>query len=121
MVTYIFLHNDSVHNILCNLKKNQKFLSGGKKIQVEACTRPLLCDANYDRENNDYTNALGPCTSILIVRFFHKVYMILFHMLDTFYLSNFFLKHYFNSDTHRYVIYCHLCANQRFIGCFRNK
>ena len=24
------------------------------------------------------------------------------------------------SDTHRYVTYCHLCANQRFIGC-RNK
>ena len=25
-----------------------------------------------------------------------------------------------NSDTHRYVTYCHLCANQRLIGC-RNK
>ena len=31
-----------------------------KKIKVKECTKPLLCDANYDRENNDSTNALRP-------------------------------------------------------------
>ena len=29
-----------------------------KKILAKACTKPLLCDANYDRRNNDSTNAL---------------------------------------------------------------
>ena len=31
MVTYILLHNNSVHIILLNLKENQKILSEGKK------------------------------------------------------------------------------------------
>ena len=66
MVTYVFLGNNSVHIILFDL-------SGGKK----RCTRhevdrwkknirgsehrakPVLWDGNYDRKNNDYTNALG--------------------------------------------------------------
>ena len=25
---------------------------------MKECTEPLLCEANYDRENNDSTNAL---------------------------------------------------------------
>ena len=46
----------------------------------------LLCDANYDRKNNDSTNALRPHC----FRCFQKCYMILFYMLDTLYLSSFF-------------------------------
>ena len=53
---YFLLHNNSVHTILLNLRKNLKNLSGGKKND----TKPLLCEANYDRKNNDSTNALRP-------------------------------------------------------------
>ena len=35
-----------------NLKKN--------RYKVKACTKLLLWDAYYDRENNDYMNALRP-------------------------------------------------------------
>ena len=27
---------------------------------MKECTKPLLCEANYDRENNDSANALRP-------------------------------------------------------------
>ena len=62
MVTYIFLlHNNSLHIILLNLRKrNKKNYPQEKKIEVKKCTKPLLCDANYERENNDSTNALRP-------------------------------------------------------------
>ena len=42
------------------MKKNKKTSSEGKKIHVKECTKPLLCNTNYDRENNDSTNALRP-------------------------------------------------------------
>ena len=57
---YFLLHNDSVSIILLDLKKNKKNLSEGKKTWVKECTKPLLCDVNYDRENIDSTNALRP-------------------------------------------------------------
>ena len=56
---YCLLRNSSVHIILLNLKENYKILSKGKKkIEVKECRKPLLCDANYDRKNNDSRNAL---------------------------------------------------------------
>ena len=48
---YILMHNNNEHINLFNLRKI--FIARKKKIFVEACT----WDANYDRENNDYTNA----------------------------------------------------------------
>ena len=45
---YFLLHNNSVHIILLNLKENEKFYRKEKKIEVKECTKPLLCDANYD-------------------------------------------------------------------------
>ena len=53
---YFLLHNNSVHIVLLNLK----FCRKEKKIQAKECTKPLLCDAVYDRKNNDSTNALRP-------------------------------------------------------------
>ena len=48
------MHNNSVHIILRNLKKNnKKFYQKEKKIWVKDCTKSLLCDVNYDRENNN--------------------------------------------------------------------
>ena len=32
---------------------NRKKLSEDKKIWVKDCTKPLLCDANYDRKSKD--------------------------------------------------------------------
>ena len=46
--------------ILSSLTKKIRELSEGKKIEVEECTKQLLCDASYDLENNDSTNALRP-------------------------------------------------------------
>ena len=54
---YFLLHNNSVHIVLLNLKKTKKFYRKEKK---KACMKPLLCYANYDRKNNDSTNALRP-------------------------------------------------------------
>ena len=59
MVAYSFLfRNTSVHIILVNLKKIQNFLSDGKKIYMEACTKPVLWVGNYDCENNDRKRTL---------------------------------------------------------------
>ena len=44
--------------------------------------RPLLCDANYDREINNSTNALRPRR----FKYFDIFYIMFFYMLDTFYL-----------------------------------
>ena len=88
MMTYILLHKNSVHIILFNLKKIQNiYRRTEKKIVVKAFTKTLLWNANYDRENNDF---------MIAFLFFDKFYMILFHMLDTFYLSGFFPKYYSN-------------------------
>ena len=57
---YCLLHNNSVHISLFDLRKIKKNVSDGKKILVKACTKPLLWDANYDRGNNNYMNALRP-------------------------------------------------------------
>ena len=38
--------------------KKLKFLSDLKKIWVKACKKTILWNANYDREDKDYTNAL---------------------------------------------------------------
>ena len=51
-------HKNSVPIILFNLKHTVKiFIGQKKKIKLKACKNPLLWNANYDRENNDYTNA----------------------------------------------------------------
>ena len=80
-------HDNSVHIILFNLKKIKTFI-GQKKYIAERVPKPLLWNANYNGKNNDYTNSLRPR------RFkwceFSTDFMILFHMLDTFYLSTFF-------------------------------
>ena len=61
MVTYIFLlHNNSGHIIHFNLTKFKNFYLTEKKILVKSGTKPLLWNVNYDRGNNDYTNALNP-------------------------------------------------------------
>ena len=57
---YFLLLNNSVHINFFKSKKFKRFLSEGKKIQVEACKKYVLWNANYDRENNDYANALRP-------------------------------------------------------------
>ena len=50
-----------MYTTLFNLKQNYKFLSEGKKdIGEKVHEKVLLCDANYDRKNNDSTNALRP-------------------------------------------------------------
>ena len=41
------LQNSSVHVILFDSKKLKKFNREEKRIQVKACTKPLLWDANY--------------------------------------------------------------------------
>ena len=76
-----------VYILSCLIKKIKSFYWTEKKDIAEACKNPLLWNANYDRENNDYTNALRPR------RFkwcdFLTNFMILFHMLENFYVSNF--------------------------------
>ena len=57
MVTYFLSHNNGVH-ILFDLKKNKKKLLEGKKIYMKYTA--VLWNTNYDRENNDYMNALRP-------------------------------------------------------------
>ena len=52
MVTYIIYCL-----IIAYMLSSLKHISEGKKIQVKECTRPLLWDANYDR---NYRNPLRP-------------------------------------------------------------
>ena len=64
---------------------------------MNECTKPLLWDANYDPENNDSTNAQLYVRVVLNSVIFPQFFMILFHMLDAFYLAvKFFPKNYFN-------------------------
>ena len=61
MVTYIFLlHSNSVHITLFNLNKFKKFFFYRKGDIGERLHKTVIWDANYNRENNDYTNALRP-------------------------------------------------------------
>ena len=56
---YFLLHIIIVYNILSSLiKKTSKHFIGRKKNIYIAGSMyiPVLWDANYDRENNDYTN-----------------------------------------------------------------
>ena len=55
---------------------------------MKACTKPLLWDTNCDRENNE--NKVAYVHIVLNGVIFHKVYMILFHTLDIFYLLSVF-------------------------------
>ena len=55
---YFLMHDNSVRIILLNFKKKAKNFIGGKKDIGERRSKPLFCDANYDRENNDSTNTL---------------------------------------------------------------
>ena len=55
---------------------------------LKAWKNPLPWNATYARENNDYTSALG-ARRFKLCDFFDKLHMILFHMLDTLYLSIF--------------------------------
>ena len=63
-------------------------------MQVEACTKPVLWDAKYDRENNDYKNALHPG------RFkwcdFHEILYDIVPYARHFLPFDFFSKYYFN-------------------------
>ena len=61
LVTYIVYCLIIVYilsSLLC--KKLKTFYRTEKKIEVKVCTKPLLWNANYDRENDDSTNALRP-------------------------------------------------------------
>ena len=51
------------------------------------CSKPLLFDANYDRKNNDLTNDLHPRRFKLYD--VSTNFMMLFYMLNTFYLLSF--------------------------------
>ena len=53
-------HNNSGHIIFFNLHVIKKNLSDRKKDIGESVQKPVLWNANYDRENNDYTNPLRP-------------------------------------------------------------
>ena len=59
---YFLLHNNSVHIILLNSKKEKitKKLSEGKKDIGGSVQKTVVWNANYDCENNDCTNALRP-------------------------------------------------------------
>ena len=56
---------------------------------MKACQKTVHWNANYDRENNDNKNALRP-RRFKWCDVFDKFHMILFHMLDYFYLSGYF-------------------------------
>ena len=64
------MHNNSVRIILLTFKKKLKKFIARKK-GVKDCTKLLLCDANYDRENNDSTNTLRPCRFETVLRTEH--------------------------------------------------
>ena len=64
--------------------------------------RSVLQAANYDHENNDLKNAFCQ-RRFKSCDFLHKFYMILFHMLETFYLSRFL------RSTLYYLNYIKLC------------
>ena len=76
--------------VLFELDNFKKISSGKKIIQLNARTKSLLEDTNYDLEDNDPRNVLIPCCLDLF-EFFHKIYIASFLMLGTFYLSSFFL------------------------------
>ena len=86
MVAYIFYCIIIVYNILFilfNTKNFKNFYRAKKKKKKKKAGSmyiPVIWDANYDCENNDYTklNDLRPHC--------FKFYMIVFHMLDMFYL-----------------------------------
>ena len=58
---------------------------------------PVHWNANYDRENNDYTS-VPYAWHVPTLRYPYDPYdtylMIVFHMLDMIYLSSVFLKYY---------------------------
>ena len=72
----VLLLNNSIHVILVNLGYLTQ-LSEGKKIQVKDRTKQLLDLGCNDR---NYTNVLRTCRFKLCDFFFHKLYMILFHI-----------------------------------------
>ena len=89
---YFLLQNFDVQIVLFELDNfKKKFIGEKKKIQQNACTKSLLEDANYDLENNDPRKVLIRCCLDLF-EFFHKIYIALFLMLGTFYLSSYFLS-----------------------------
>ena len=85
---YFLSHQNSVHIILLNLEKKMKKFVGRKKrySRNRAQNRYSTEHANYDHENNNYTNALRPrcfklCDIVLYaphfplpVKFFPKCY-----------------------------------------------
>ena len=58
---YFLSHNNSVRIILFNLQKSKKILPDREKDVGESEQKTVLWNGNYDRENNDYRNALRPC------------------------------------------------------------
>ena len=59
-------------------------------------TKPLLYDANYDRERNNSTNALRPCRFDGVI-FPEILYDIVLYALSLHFLPvKFFPKYYFN-------------------------
>ena len=82
MVTYTF-YRIIIPYILSFLIK--KKLTDGKKGIGESVQKTVLWNANYDRENNEYTNTLRPRCFMI----FQQISYDVFHKLDTFYLSGF--------------------------------
>ena len=60
MVTYIFYRIIIVYILTSSIQWNLKNSIGQKKDIGESMQKTVLWKANYDRENNDYTNALRP-------------------------------------------------------------
>ena len=56
---------------------------------MKVCTKPLLWKANYHRENNSY-RTLYIYVVLNRAIWMNRCYIILFHILGTFYLSKFF-------------------------------
>ena len=62
---------------------------------MKECTKLLLCEGNYDRENNDSTNALRPRRFKYSVMFPQILYFIALYA-PHFLPVKFFSKYYFN-------------------------
>ena len=86
---YFLLHKNIVHIILLNLEKRFKNLSEGKK-DVAGSVRKTVTPTYELWPRKQQLDERFTSTLFKIVWFVPKFYMILFHMLHTFYLSRFF-------------------------------
>ena len=74
-------------------RKTNTFYREEKKIQTKGCIKPLLCDAYYDRENNDSANALRlvVLNSVMFPQILNDIVLCARHFLPV----KFFPKYYF--------------------------